>query len=87
MKILISLKVPSYIEFQKKESFPKFLHLNELKPGKVFKFKYILTVDKQKEQKKNLFDPTADEIKLNLYYKDAFDIIRKTSKNIDLLLP
>ncbi|MFX1316415.1 MAG: HEAT repeat domain-containing protein [Promethearchaeota archaeon] len=83
----VSLKVPSYIEFQKKESFPKFLQLNELKPGKVFKFNYVLKVDKQKEQKKNLFDPTADEIKLDLYYRDQFNITRKTTKNIDLLLP
>ena len=82
----ISLKVPSYIDFQKKESFPKFLQLNELNPGKVFKFNYVLKVDRQKEQKKNLFDPTADEIKLDLYYKDQFNITRKTTKNIDLLL-
>ena len=83
----ISLKVPSYINLQRKESYPKFLELNELKPGKVFKFNYVLKVDKQKELKKNLFDPTADEIKLDLYYKDQFDVSRKTTKHIDLFIP
>ncbi|MFX0104850.1 MAG: hypothetical protein ACFE75_05115 [Candidatus Hodarchaeota archaeon] len=83
----VSLKVPSYLNFQRKESFPKFLQINELKPGKIFKFNYVLKVDKQKELKKNLFDPTADEIKLDLYYRDQFDIARKTTKHIDLYFP
>ena len=83
----ISLKVPSYLIFQRKESFPKFLQINELKPGKIFKFNYVLKVDKQKELKKNLFDPTADEIKLDLFYRDQFDIARKTTKHIDLFIP
>ena len=83
----ISLKVPSYLNFQRKDSFPKFLQLHELKPGKIFKFNYVLKVDKQKELKKNLFDPTADEIKLDLYYRDQFDIARKTTKHIDLYFP
>jgi len=46
----------------------------------------VLKVDKQKELKKNLFDPTADEIKLDLYYRDQFDISRKTTKHIDLFI-
>ncbi|MFW9826189.1 MAG: hypothetical protein ACFFEY_01050 [Candidatus Thorarchaeota archaeon] len=83
----ISLKVPSYLNFQREESFPKFLQINDLKPGKIFKFNYVLKVDKQKELKKNLFDPTADEIKLDLYYRDQFDIPRKTTKHIDLFIP
>ena len=82
----ISLKVPSYLNFQRKESFPKFLQINELKPGKNFQFNYVLKVDKQKELKKNLFDPSADEIKVDLYYKDQFDIARKTTKHIDLFI-
>ncbi len=82
----ISLKVPTYLNFQRKESFPKFLQINELKPGKIFKFNYVLKVDKQKELKKNLFDPTADEIKLDLHYRDKFDIARKTTKHIDLFI-
>ncbi|MFX0039297.1 MAG: hypothetical protein ACFFAB_08185 [Candidatus Heimdallarchaeota archaeon] len=82
----ISLKVPSYLNFQRKESFPKYLQINELKPGKIFKFNYVLKVDKQKELKKNLFDPTADEIKLDLHYKDQFDISRKMTKHIDLFI-
>lgn len=83
----VSLKVPSYLNFQRKESFPKFLQINELKHGKIFKFNYVLKVDKQKELKKNLFDPTADEIKLDLHYRDQFDIARKTTKHIDLYFP
>ncbi|MEE9377905.1 MAG: hypothetical protein V3V33_07705 [Candidatus Lokiarchaeia archaeon] len=83
----ISLKIPSYLNFQRKESFPKFLQINELKPGKIFKFNYVLKVDKQKELKKNLFDPSADEIKLDLYYRDQFEIARKTTKHIDLFIP
>jgi len=82
----ISLKTPSYLNFQRKESFPKFLQINELKAGKIFKFNYVLKVDKKKEVKKNLFDPTADEIKLDLYYRDQFDIARKTTKHIDLFI-
>ncbi|MFX1313425.1 MAG: hypothetical protein ACFFHD_12540, partial [Promethearchaeota archaeon] len=80
----ISLKLPSYVSIKRKESFPKFLQLNELKPGKFFKFNYVLKVNREKELKKNLFDPTADEIKLDLYYRDQFDIARKTTKHIDL---
>ena len=82
----ISLKVPSYLNFQRKESFPKFLQVNELKPGNIFKFNYVLKVDKRKELKKNLFDPTADEIKLDLYYRDQFNISRKSTKHIDLFI-
>ncbi|MBY8984820.1 MAG: hypothetical protein KGD65_07130 [Candidatus Lokiarchaeota archaeon] len=83
----ISLKVPSYVNLQRKESFPKYLQLNELKPGKAFKFNYVLKVDKQKELKKNLFDPTADEIKLELFYRDQYDNMRKTTKHIEIFLP
>ena len=83
----ISLKIPSYLNFQKKESFPKFLQINELKPGNIFKFNYVLKVDKRKELKKNLFDPSADEIKLDLYYRDQFNISRKSTKHIDLFIP
>ena len=83
----ISLKIPSYLNFQKKESFPKFLQINELKPGNVFKFNYVLKVDKRKELKKNLFDPSGDEIKLDLYYRDQFNISRKSTKHIDLFIP
>ncbi|MFX1500833.1 MAG: hypothetical protein ACFFDH_07705, partial [Promethearchaeota archaeon] len=82
----ISLKIPTYLNFQRKESFPKFLQINELKSGKNFKFNYVLKVDKRKELKKNLFDPSADEIKLDLYYKDQFEISRKTTKHIDLFI-
>ncbi|MHA2035104.1 MAG: hypothetical protein ACW98X_01640 [Promethearchaeota archaeon] len=83
----ISLKVPTYVNLQRKESFPKYLQLNELKPGGAFKFNYVLKVDKQKELKKNLFDPTADEIKLELFYKDQYDNMRKTTKHIEIFLP
>ncbi|KKN18421.1 hypothetical protein LCGC14_0955870, partial [marine sediment metagenome] len=67
------------------ESFSKFLQLNELKPGTVFKFNYLLKIDKKKELKKNLFDPSADEIKLAIHYKDQFNIARKTSRSFSIL--
>ena len=84
-EIQISLKIPSYLSFIKKESFPSYLYLNELKSGSVFKFNYVVKIDRNIE--KNLADPTVDEINLNLYYRDPFDITRKTTKKIDLLLP
>jgi len=83
--LAISLKTPSYVIFQRKESFPKFLQLNELKPGKAFKFNYVLKIDKNKELKKNLFDPSTDEIKLAIYYKDQFNISRKASRSFSIL--
>ncbi|MGB5910941.1 MAG: hypothetical protein WBH31_07110, partial [Promethearchaeia archaeon] len=84
-EIQISLKIPSYLSFIKKESFPSYLYLNELKSGSVFKFNYVVKINRNFE--KNLADPTVDEINLNLYYRDPFDITRKTTKKIDLLLP
>ncbi len=84
--LLISLKFPNYLKFLKMQSFPKYLHLNALKSGNVFKFNYALKIEK--DLKKNLFSSaSADEISLNLYYKDPFDIQRKTTKKINLLLP
>jgi hypothetical protein len=83
----ISLKVPNYVNIQKKESFPKYLQLNELKPGSAFKFNYVCKIDKQKELKKNLFDASADEIKLELFYRDQFNNAKKTTKHIDLFIP
>ncbi len=83
--IQISLKLPSYIKFLKKESFPRILYLNELKQSDNFKFKYILKIDKN--IKRDLISPNADEIKLDLYYKDPYNISRKTSKRLNLLLP
>jgi hypothetical protein len=81
----ISLKTPTYLKFLKKESFPKHLHISELKTGNVFKFNYVLKIDKNINR--NLSDPSADEISLNLYYKDPFDMPKKTTKKINLLLP
>jgi len=81
----ISLKTPEYLSFIRNESFPKYLYLQELKPGNVFKFNYVLKL--KHNIKKNLADPSVDEINLNIYYKDPFDITRKITKKIDLLLP
>ena len=81
----ISLTFPNYLRFLKKESFPKYLHLNELKTGNIFKFNYVLKIDKS--VRKNLLDPSADEINLKVYYKDPFNIQRKMTKKINLLLP
>ena len=83
--IQISLKIPEYLSFIRNESFPKYLYLKELKPGNVFKFKYVLKV--KHDVKKNLADPSVDEINLTIYYKDPFDITRKITKKISLLLP
>ncbi|HEY0090837.1 MAG TPA: hypothetical protein VGB37_18445, partial [Candidatus Lokiarchaeia archaeon] len=85
--IQIALKVPAYLKLIRKESFPKFLYLTEIKSGNAVKFNYILKIDKENLNNKNLSDPSVDEIKLNLYYKDTFDIPRKTTKKISLLLP
>ncbi|MFX1446027.1 MAG: hypothetical protein ACFFHV_21665 [Promethearchaeota archaeon] len=81
----ISLKFPNYLRFLRKESFPKYLHISELKTGNIFKFNYVLKIDKG--VRKNLLDPSADEINLKVYYKDPFDIQRKMTKKINLLLP
>ncbi len=81
----ISLKTPDYLTFLRSESFPKYLYLNELKPGNVFKFNYVLKL--KHDIKKNLADPSVDEVNLNIYYKDPFDITRKITKKINLLLP
>ncbi|MBY9016455.1 MAG: hypothetical protein KGD68_12240 [Candidatus Lokiarchaeota archaeon] len=81
----ISLKTPDYLTFLRSESFPKYLYLNELKPGNVFKFNYVLKLKHKIE--KNLADPSVDEVNLNIFYKDPFDITRKITKKISLLLP
>ena len=81
----ISLKFPNYLRFLRKESFPKYLHISELKTGNIFKFNYVLKIDRS--IRKNLLDPSADEINLKVYYKDPFDIQRKMTKKINLLLP
>ncbi|TFG00493.1 MAG: hypothetical protein EU542_08020 [Promethearchaeota archaeon] len=81
----ISLKYPNYLKFMKKESFPKYIHISELKTGNVFKFNYVLKIEKS--IRKNLLDPSVDEINLNIYFKDTFDINRKMTKKINLLLP
>lgn len=83
--IQIALKVPAYLKFIRKESFPKFLYLAEIKSGNAVKFNYVLKIDKENLNNKNLSDPSVDEIKLNLYYKDTFDIPRKTTKKISVL--
>jgi len=83
--IQIRLKAPSYLKIVKKESFPEFITLDDLKGGNFFKFRYIFKIDKIIH--KNLSDPRADEIKLSLFYKDPFNMKRKLTKNINLLLP
>ena len=83
--LFISLKSPNYLKFLRNESFPKRLHLNKIDSGKSFKFNYLFKIDKMIN--KNLSDPSVDEIKLDLYYKDSFNISRKITKKINLLLP
>jgi HEAT repeat protein/polyhydroxyalkanoate synthesis regulator phasin len=81
----ITLKTPLYISFVKKESFPRFLFVNELKSGNAFKFKYLLKRNRIDERK--ISDPSSDQITLNIFYRDPFNITRKITKKIDLLLP
>ena len=81
----ISLKTPEYLSFIRNESFPKYLYLNELKPGNVFKFNYVLKIKHNIE--KDIADPSVDEVNLKIYYKDPFDITRNITKKINLLLP
>ena len=45
----------------------------------------VKTVKKEVTHKRQ--DPTADEIKLELHYRDQFDIARKTTKHIDIFIP
>ncbi len=82
--IQMSLTIPSYLKILKKESFPRLLYLSELGQSKHFKFKYAFKIGKN--IKKDLSAPNADEIKLDIYYKDQFDISRKRSKRLNLLL-
>jgi len=58
--------------------------VNELKPGSALKFNYVVKMNRMIEKK--LSDPGADEITLNLFYRDPFNVTRKISKKIDLLL-
>jgi HEAT repeat protein len=83
--IQISLKVPTYLRFLKKESFPRFLNLPELRQGSIFKFNYVLKINKK--VKKDISDPNVDEIKLDLYYRDPFNFNKTTTKKINILLP
>ncbi len=80
----IILRIPVYLIFEKNESFPRNLYVNELKPGSALKFNYVVKLNRIIEKK--LSDPSADEITLNLFYRDPFNITRKISKKIDLLL-
>jgi len=83
--IQITLKLPTYLKFLKRESFPRFLNLPELKQGSIFKFNYILKINKK--IRKDISDPNVDEIKLVLYYRDPFNFNKKTTKKINFLLP
>jgi hypothetical protein len=81
----ISLKNPPNLTFSRKESFPKYLYLNELKSSGEFKFNYTLKINKTSI--KRTTDRSVDEITLTLFYKDPFNVPRKIVKKIDLLLP
>ncbi|MHA1496837.1 MAG: hypothetical protein ACTSRT_04585 [Promethearchaeota archaeon] len=80
----IILRIPVYLIFEKNESFPRNLYVNELKPGSALKFNYVVKVNHMVEKK--LSDPSADEITLNLFYRDPFNVTRKITKKINLLL-
>ncbi|MCJ7648844.1 MAG: hypothetical protein MUP85_09550, partial [Candidatus Lokiarchaeota archaeon] len=80
----IILRIPAYLIFEKNESFPRNLYVNELKTGSALKFNYVVKMNRMVE--KRISDPGADEITLNLFYRDPFNVTRKISKKIDLLL-
>lgn len=80
----IILRIPAYLIIEKNESFPRNLYVNELKPGSALKFNYVIKMNRMVE--KRLSDSGADEITLNLFYRDPFNVTRKISKKIDLLL-
>ncbi len=80
----IILKIPPYLKFSKEESFPKFSHVEKLKANSNFKFKYLLKIDKQNQE--NLMDHYQNEINFIIYYKGPYEISKKLSKKINLLL-
>lgn len=86
-ELRISIKAPKYLKFDKNESFPKYISLPELKSGNIFKFNYVLLKQKFSHDKSRMSGPARDEIKLEIYYKDPFNIDRTTTKRISLLLP
>jgi len=81
----VTLKTPVYMTLVKKDSFPRYLFVNELKSGSAFKFRYLLKRNRNLERKTS--DPSSDQITLNIFYRDPFNITRKITKKIDLLLP
>ncbi len=81
----ISLKIPNYLHISKKSMYPKVINFDTLKSGENFKFDYKLKLER--EVKRNLADPTADEIRLDIFYKNAFEMSKKIVKKLNLLLP
>ena len=80
----ITLKIPPYLKISKKGSFPNFSHIEKLKANSNFKFKYLLKFDKEIRQ--NFTEKAQDEINLIIFYKGPYDISKKLSKKINLLL-
>ncbi|MBD3193986.1 MAG: hypothetical protein GF317_02955 [Candidatus Lokiarchaeota archaeon] len=80
----IILRTPSYVNIEKEDSFPKFIHVDKLKSGSNFKFKFILKIDR--EIKQGFSEGNPDEINLTIHYKGPFDVSKRLSKKIDLLL-
>ena len=80
----ITLRIPEYMEILKDNSFPRYFQVSELKTGNNFRFKYLLHIDK--DIKKHLASNTHDEIGLIIHYKGPFDLHKRLTKKIDLLL-
>ncbi|TXT62281.1 MAG: hypothetical protein BAJALOKI3v1_630018 [Promethearchaeota archaeon] len=80
----ITLRIPEYMEILKESGFPKYFQIDELKTGTNFKFRYFLRIDK--EIKSHLASNTHDEIGLMIHYKGPFELQKRLSKKIDILL-
>ncbi|MHA1688326.1 MAG: hypothetical protein ACTSUN_03150, partial [Promethearchaeota archaeon] len=83
--IQLMLQIPSILKLKKEISYPKIFYLNELKQGKSFEFNYVFLMDK--ESKNTLISTDFQEIILNIYYKDPFNISHEKSEKISLLIP
>jgi len=83
--IQVMLQIPSILKLKKEISYPKIFYLNDLKQGKSFEFNYVFLMDK--ESKKTLSTMDSQEIILNIYYKDPFNISHEKSEKISILIP
>lgn len=82
--IIVRFTHPDYLTFISENKTPKFYNLKEFLPGTVKKFSYILKIDRESGK----FDQnlSAHEIKLDIFYRDAFNNMQKLTRILDLLI-